>query len=121
ADLGHRFRTRSDSEVIAHAYEQWGADCVRRMQGMFAFAIWDGRRAKGKAQSGDSEEGSGKLFLARDRLGIKPLYYFTGKEHQAKSKESLETHCPSRSAPGSVFLFASEVRTLLASGVVPRK
>lgn len=58
---GHRFRSRTDSEVIVHAYEEWGADCVSRLRGIFAFGIWDERDMT--------------LFLARDPLGVKPLYY----------------------------------------------
>ena len=69
---------RSDSEVVAHAYEEWGADCVNHLDGMFAFAVYDRRLDKtadaGEGARGPSEEGV--LFLARDRLGIKPLYYF---------------------------------------------
>jgi asparagine synthase (glutamine-hydrolysing) len=59
-DLGHRFRTHCDTEVVVHAYEQWGAGCLERLRGMFAFAIRDTRRRQ--------------MFLARDRFGIKPLY-----------------------------------------------
>jgi asparagine synthase (glutamine-hydrolysing) len=59
--LGHVFHTKSDTECIVHAWEQWGEDCVTRLRGMFAFVIWDRNRQT--------------LFMARDRLGVKPLYY----------------------------------------------
>src|SRR3982751_2584396 len=59
--LGHVFRTRSDTEVIVHAWEAWGEACVKRFRGMFAFALWD--------------EGQQALLLARGGLGVKPLYY----------------------------------------------
>ena len=60
-NLGHKFRSRTDTEVILQAYVQWGANCIHKFNGMFAFAIWDKTRQE--------------LFLARDRYGIKPLYY----------------------------------------------
>ncbi len=78
--LGHRFRTRSDTEVIVHAWESWGAACVDRFRGMFAFALWD--------------RNSQTLFLARDRLGVKPLHYAL--------------------LPDGTFLFGSELKAMLA-------
>ena len=78
--LGHRFRTRSDTEVIVHAWEAWGAACVDRLRGMFAFALWDRNQQT--------------LFLARDRLGVKPLYYALLQD--------------------GTFLFGSELKSLLA-------
>ena len=80
---GHRYRTKSDTETIVHAYEEWGDDCVHRFRGMFAFAIWDARARR--------------LLLARDRLGVKPLYW---------------AHV------GSRLLFASEIKSILESGLV---
>lgn len=62
---GHQFRSRTDTEVLVHAYEEWGDRFVQRLRGMFAFGIWDGGRGTG----------DGKLLLVRDRLGVKPLYY----------------------------------------------
>jgi asparagine synthase (glutamine-hydrolysing) len=86
---GHQFRTHSDTEVIVHAYETWGAGCVSRLRGMFAFAI---------AEMPAGREGEvSRVFIARDRLGIKPLYF--------------------ASAEGRL-LFASEVRALLASRLI---
>ncbi|HXX72893.1 MAG TPA: asparagine synthase (glutamine-hydrolyzing), partial [Candidatus Acidoferrales bacterium] len=64
--LGHRFKTQSDTEVIVHGYEQWGDNCVAKLNGMFAIALWDSAKRK--------------LFLARDRMGIKPLYFAVGGE-----------------------------------------
>src|SRR3984893_14251915 len=88
---GHAFRTHSDTEVIVHAYEEWGEECLRELRGMFAFAVWDARVS---GTTGDAARHA-RIFLARDRLGIKPLYY---------------------SHANGIFLFASEVRALLASG-----
>jgi asparagine synthase (glutamine-hydrolysing) len=83
---GYNFRTQSDTEVILAAYVRWGADCLRHLNGMFAFAIWDKQ-----AES---------LFIARDRIGVKPLYYYQSETQ---------------------FLFASEIRSLLSSECVPRQ
>lgn len=63
---GHGFRSRTDSEVIVHAFEEWGEGCLQRFNGMFAFALWDERRQR--------------LFAARDRLGVKPFYYYADGE-----------------------------------------
>ncbi len=79
---GCSFATRCDTEVVLKAYEMFGVDCVKHLRGMFAFAIWDERR--------------GQLFLARDRLGIKPLYY---------------------AMHGGELLFASEIKAILTAGV----
>ncbi|MFI5071714.1 MAG: asparagine synthase (glutamine-hydrolyzing) [Terriglobales bacterium] len=76
---GHQFRTQSDTEVIVHLYEELGEACLERLRGMFAFAIWDNRRKS--------------LFIARDRVGIKPLYYYHSN---------------------SSFIFGSEIKVILA-------
>src|SRR5208283_1086994 len=80
---GLRFRSNSDTEVILKAYAHWGENCLREFRGMFAFAIWDARRHR--------------LFVARDPMGIKPLYFYHSDRH---------------------FIFSSEVRTLLGTGLV---
>ncbi len=85
--FGHTFRTRSDTEVIVHAWAQWGEACVERFRGMFAFALWDRNRET--------------LFLARDRLGVKPLFYAL--------------------LPDGMLLFGSELKSLLAHGELRRE
>lgn len=83
--LGHLFHSRTDSEVVVHAYEEWGQACVDRFDGMFAFAIWDRPRRR--------------LFLARDRFGVKPLYWYLHN---------------------GLFAFASEIKAILAHPRVSR-
>ena len=85
--LGYRFTTNSDTEVILHAWQAWGSQCVQRLRGMFAFAVWDQKRRH--------------LFLARDRLGIKPLYYAL--------------------LPNGHFVFGSELKALLPHPALPRE
>ena len=80
---GHRYRTKSDTETIVHAHEEWGDDCVHRFRGMFAFAVWNATARR--------------LLLVRDRLGVKPLYW---------------------ARTGNRLLFASEIKSILASGQV---
>jgi asparagine synthase (glutamine-hydrolysing) len=83
---GLSFTSESDTEVVLKAYGRWGERCLTEFRGMFAFAIWDARR--------------NRVFVARDPMGVKPLYYFQSEKH---------------------FLFASEIRTLLGTGLVPRR
>jgi len=80
---GHSIHSYSDTEVLLYAYQEWGEACVDKLNGMFAFAIWDRRK--------------NKLFCARDRVGIKPFYYFFN---------------------GQSFVFASEIKAILASGFI---
>jgi asparagine synthase (glutamine-hydrolysing) len=86
---GHRYRTRSDTETIVHAYEEWGDACVHRFRGMFAFAIWDGPKRR--------------LLLVRDRLGVKPVYW---------------ARIPAAADRGERLIFASEIKAILESGLV---
>ncbi|PYS83950.1 MAG: asparagine synthase (glutamine-hydrolyzing) [Acidobacteria bacterium] len=87
--LGRRFRTDTDTEVLLEAFAEWGTNCLTRLNGMFAFAVWDERERT--------------LTLARDRLGIKPLFYAAPKGVDGKSQS---------------FVFASEAKAILASGLV---
>lgn len=89
--LGHGFRTSTDTEVIIHGYEEWGIEgLLRRLRGMFAFAIYDGR----------NQSSTPKVMLARDRIGIKPVYY---------------------GYQDSAFIFSSEINALLSSGLIRKE
>jgi asparagine synthase (glutamine-hydrolysing) len=83
---GHHFASRTDSEVIIHAYEEYGIECLQKLRGMFAMAIWDSRKKQ--------------CLIARDRIGIKPLYYYCRNGR---------------------FLFASEIKAILEDTAVPRR
>jgi len=83
---GHQFKTKTDTEAIVHAYEEYGDSCVQKLNGMFAFAIWDNRNHT--------------LFLARDRIGIKPLYYLFDKNR---------------------LIFGSELKSILRAGDIPKR
>ena len=83
---GHVFRTNSDTETIVHLYEEYGRECVQKLRGMFAFAVWDSKKKS--------------LFLARDRVGIKPLYYYAGPDFLS---------------------FGSEMKAILADPAVERE
>ena len=82
---GHQYHSRTDTETVIHSYEEWGLDCLKRFNGMFAFAIWDNRTRK--------------LILARDRFGVKPLYYYLDKQR---------------------VVFGSEIKAILACPGIPR-
>jgi asparagine synthase (glutamine-hydrolysing) len=87
-NAGHTFYTHSDTEVVVHAYEEYGTNCLQKFNGMFAFALWD--------------KNNNKLFLARDRIGIKPLYYYWDSE-------------------ATIFIFASEIKAILQYTPIKRR
>jgi asparagine synthase (glutamine-hydrolysing) len=95
---GYRFRTRSDTEVVLRAYEEWGEECLQRLRGMFALAIYDNRHWKNDSKARPLRKAC--LFLARDRVGKKPLYYYTDEDH---------------------LIFGSEIKAILAHPAVCRR
>ena len=92
-----RLQTQSDTEVLLAAWAEWGTDCLSRLNGMFAFAIWDDRERT--------------LTLVRDHVGIKPLYYAQLERQEARGGRDAR-------GPSDEFLFASEVKAILASGLM---
>src|ERR1051325_11280752 len=91
AAKGHRSRTQTDTEVLLTAWQEWNEDCLSRLNGMFAFALWD--------------EKERAVYLVRDHVGIKPLYYAEGQTPEQEQDQRS-------------FLFASEVKSILASGLI---
>ena len=89
--LGHRFTTDTDTEVLLAAFAEWDKDCLARLNGMFAFAVWDNKNRT--------------LTLARDHVGIKPLYF---------------VHLPGNNGAPGPFIFASEIKAILATGLVEK-
>src|SRR5438094_4813073 len=99
ATKGHRFRTQTDTEVLLAGWAEWGEECLSRLNGMFAFAIWD-----------DKERA---LYLVRDRVGIKPLYYA-----DMSDKLQFVEHSGRDARAPSAIVFASEIKSILASGLI---
>jgi asparagine synthase (glutamine-hydrolysing) len=99
--LNHTFRTDCDTEVLLAAYAEWGIDALARLNGMFTFALWDATAQE--------------LIVARDRLGIKPLYYAFGSPDAGGANAGA-----AESSAGESFIFASEIKAILATGLVAR-
>ena len=99
ATRDHRFHTQTDTEVLLAAWAEWGDECLSRLNGMFAFALWD-----------DKERA---LYLVRDRVGIKPIYYADMSDKlQFAEHSGRDAHTP------SAIVFASEIKSILASGLI---
>ena len=92
AALGHRFVSHSDTEVLLHAFAQWGPDCLEKLNGIFAFAVWQQRAQK--------------LFLARDRIGVKPLFYALRGNSLNPEKSPLRCSAAGYHAAGHGWVFA---------------
>src|SRR5713101_1604018 len=101
---GHDFRTQTDTEVLLAAWAEWGENCLSRLNGMFAFALWDNKERK--------------LFLARDRVGIKPLYYAQCQKPDPGSPSGQSCWGGGRKGGLGSLVFASEIKSILASGLI---